>query len=568
MDVDPRTITRDRAMARQRPTGRSTHAAVVVALLMCVVIPSARANSAFAPSAVHLTAAGADDELGKMTDDAEFAVMEFYASWCPHCQNFGPKWEAVAAFFNKGVGHDPSGTRPDPRVTVFSVDCVTEGDMCQAFTVRGYPTVLFGTLAQFKREHAKKGSGALDKIAVGSPETVIRQIGTKTGGLYVLSPAVAADAASRSRPTVDPDAAGAVDDPALPHADLADVVHATVQAYREMTSPALLTPESRDAFANFLHLLAETHPVRACKDGASDVADSLDVDWPVDGLVDLGETRATLASKHICGEAHAARPNAEEWRACAGSTPGKRGYTCGLWLLFHSSAARSSATARDAGATWFAAVVGWIEHFFPCDDCRSHFLDMAKEAGDSVRTKRDAVLFAWRAHNRVNARLAAAEARGDDVGSGDPSYPKVQWPTAEQCEACRAPVVGLKRGDEPRWNEEETYKFLAAYFHGIGAPRLTVTNPNPKAEAVAVLGASDGVGEGVGGGPSLGAGGVPALGMVAVAAALAARSGGMTTESLGRRARGATRGLGLGRGKTVTLMGVGATAARAARAVT
>ena len=124
-----------------------------------------------------------------MTDDAEFAVMEFYASWCPHCQNFGPKWEAVAAFFNKGVGHDPSGTRPDPRVTVFSVDCVTEGDMCQAFTVRGYPTVLFGTLAQFKREHAKKGSGALDKIAVGSPETVIRQIGTKTGGLYVLSPA-------------------------------------------------------------------------------------------------------------------------------------------------------------------------------------------------------------------------------------------------------------------------------------------------------------------------------------------------------------------------------------------
>ena len=335
-----------------------------------------------------------------------------------------------------------------------------------------------------------------------------------------------------------------------------------------MTSPALLTPESRDAFANFLHLLAETHPVRACKDGASDVADSLDVDWPVEGLVDLGETRATLASKHICGEAHAARPNAEEWRACAGSTPGKRGYTCGLWLLFHSSAARSSATARDAGATWFAAVVGWIEHFFPCDDCRSHFLDMAKEAGDSVRTKRDAVLFAWRAHNRVNARLAAAEARGDDVGSGDPSYPKVQWPTAEQCEACRAPVVGLKRGDEPRWNEEETYKFLAAYFHGIGAPRLTVTNPNPKAEDVAALGASEGVGEGVGGGPSLGAVGVPALGMVAVAAALAARCGGMTTESLGRRARGATRGLGLGRGKTVTLMGVGATAARAARAVT
>ena len=43
---------------------------------------------------------------------------------------------------------------------------------------------------------------------------------------------------------------------------------------------------------------------------------------------------------------------------------------------------------------------------------------MAKEAGDSVRTKRDAVLFAWRAHNRVNARLAAAEARGERMRRG------------------------------------------------------------------------------------------------------------------------------------------------------
>ena len=46
----------------------------------------------------------------------------------------------------------------------------------------------------------------------------------------------------------------------------------------------------------------------------------------------------------ICGPASAAlyskEPEAGRWVACKGSVEGSRGFTCGLWLLFHTCADR------------------------------------------------------------------------------------------------------------------------------------------------------------------------------------------------------------------------------------
>ena len=150
---------------------RGTRALVLALALLAVSSQCASAKSATAPSAVHLTSDGADAEIGKMTDDAEFAAIEFFAPWCPHCQNFGPTWETVAAYFNKGEGN--GGVRPSPRVTVFSVDCVAERDMCHEFHIRGYPTVFFGTLAQFKAEREKENAGALSKLSARSAKDVL-----------------------------------------------------------------------------------------------------------------------------------------------------------------------------------------------------------------------------------------------------------------------------------------------------------------------------------------------------------------------------------------------------------
>lgn len=90
----------------------------------------------------------------------------------------------------------------------------------------------------------------------------------------------------------------------------------------------------------------------------------------------------------------------QEWGSCKGSVPNARGYTCGLWMLFHSMAAR--VRGDTGGALWMAAVRGFMAVYFQCSDCRQHFAVMAGEADAlAVSSPQQALLWAWTAHNRV-----------------------------------------------------------------------------------------------------------------------------------------------------------------------
>ena len=60
---------------------------------------------------------------------------------------------------------------------------------------------------------------------------------------------------------------------------------------------------------------------------------------------------------------------------------------------------------------------------------------------------------------QVNKRVADEEFKDH---SGDPFFPKAQWPTPELCPLCRAPSVtaGAGKGGseaEPEWNEDEVW---------------------------------------------------------------------------------------------------------------
>lgn len=55
----------------------------------------------------------------------------------------------------------------------------------------------------------------------------------------------------------------------------------------------------------------------------------------------------------------------QEWQSCRGTLPDSRGYTCGLWQLFHSLASRLPET-ENAGAVWLAAVKGFVQNYFQC----------------------------------------------------------------------------------------------------------------------------------------------------------------------------------------------------------
>ncbi len=55
----------------------------------------------------------------------------------------------------------------------------------------------------------------------------------------------------------------------------------------------------------------------------------------------------------------------QDWTSCKGSLPDSRGYTCGLWMLLHSLAARLPEEG-NSGVLWLTSVKGFIKSFFQC----------------------------------------------------------------------------------------------------------------------------------------------------------------------------------------------------------
>ncbi|KAL6263458.1 hypothetical protein P5V15_006250 [Pogonomyrmex californicus] len=142
------------------------------------------------------------------------------------------------------------------------------------------------------------------------------------------------------------------------------------------------------------------------------------------------------------------------WIGCKGSTDSYRGYPCGLWTMFHMLTVNfalernkdvSQVLSQDPAAV-LRAMHGYIGTFFGCADCAAHFVEMAsKNKIFDVHSKDEAILWLWRAHNQVNARLS-----GDNTE--DPQHKKIQYPAVEHCPTCR--YVNNS------WNEEEVLQYL------------------------------------------------------------------------------------------------------------
>lgn len=65
----------------------------------------------------------------------------------------------------------------------------------------------------------------------------------------------------------------------------------------------------------------------------------------------------------------------------------------------------SPSSAAD-GQEVLQAMRGYVQFFFGCRDCAHHFEQMAAASMHHVRSPRNAVLWLWTSHNRVNARLS------------------------------------------------------------------------------------------------------------------------------------------------------------------
>ena len=85
------------------------------------------------------------------------------------------------------------------------------------------------------------------------------------------------------------------------------------------------------------------------------------------------------------------------WVGCRGSKPYLRGYTCGIWVLFHLSLTHVSLEAdkeREFSAVDVARIIKeYVVRFFSCMECKLHFGRMASRLELEVTTDRDAVMW-------------------------------------------------------------------------------------------------------------------------------------------------------------------------------
>ncbi|XP_023341746.1 sulfhydryl oxidase 1 [Eurytemora carolleeae] len=156
----------------------------------------------------------------------------------------------------------------------------------------------------------------------------------------------------------------------------------------------------------------------------------------------------TLYSSH-----HKIQPN-QQWIGCKGSKASYGGYPCGLWSLWHTLTVAQEKSESGEPQEVLRAMQGFIQQFFGCQDCARHFDQTIRKGvgiDENVKTRKDAVLYLWNIHNRVNTRLAG------DI-SEDPVYPKLVFPVKQFCTSCYSNVRGSNLWDE--FELDEVFNFL------------------------------------------------------------------------------------------------------------
>ncbi|EYC33929.1 hypothetical protein Y032_0001g170 [Ancylostoma ceylanicum] len=232
---------------------------------------------------------------------------------------------------------------------------------------------------------------------------------------------------------------------------------------------APLTGSNLTALHAFVNLLADHFPVSTTY-GNSTVLDrstrAVKVfarlrDYLENRGLDSTITPEEWQREFIAAEESAGNPFAvnSDWEHCRGSSGQFRGYTCGLWVTFHTLTVSAYKQAEEHLSDFrplapLQAIRAWVVSFFGCLHCREHFLKMTTGTFPmevQVKKPEDVFMYLWRAHNIVNARL-----QGRDTE--DPQFPKVQFPGQFLCSNCTANGSLV---------DSETREFLLDYYSQI-----------------------------------------------------------------------------------------------------
>lgn len=122
---------------------------------------------------------------------------------------------------------------------------------------------------------------------------------------------------------------------------------------------------------------------------------------------------------------------------------------------------------RLTGADVLTRIRGYVKSFFSCIECSKHFYHMSKNVENEVHTHNEAIIWLWRAHNKVNRRLSKEP-------STDPHHPKIPYPPKDLCTECADDSRGYNDtwNDKPRtWRDNVVLNYLKAHY-GVHNIRL------------------------------------------------------------------------------------------------
>ncbi|XP_013184933.1 sulfhydryl oxidase 1 isoform X2 [Amyelois transitella] len=213
----------------------------------------------------------------------------------------------------------------------------------------------------------------------------------------------------------------------------------------EITRHRTVTGEALTALLNYLAVLRSVFPARGnLRDYIVELYVTLSGknEWAGSEIYDIVKRlETTHAPVYVTNL---------EYIGCKGSQAKYRGYSCGLWTLFHTLTVNAALTAGTEGPDVLKAMHGYVKHFFGCTECAQHFQDMAaRNKIFDVKENDKAVLWLWISHNEVNLRLAG------DV-TEDPDHPKIQYPSVARCLDCR--------DGSGRWNLPAVYQYLLSVY--------------------------------------------------------------------------------------------------------
>ncbi|PIN14316.1 FAD-dependent sulfhydryl oxidase/quiescin [Handroanthus impetiginosus] len=372
---------------------------------------------------------------------ATYAVVEFFAHWCPACRNYKPHYEKVAKLFNGADAVHPG------IILMTRVDCALKinTNLCDKFSVGHYPMLLWGPPSKFV-------SGSWDPKQDKSAIRSIDDFRTADRLLNWINKQINSSYSLDDRKYENEHLQTNASDPAQIARAIYDVEEATSTAFDIILEHKMIKSETRASLVKFFQLLVVHHPSRRCRKGTTEILvdfDDVSANKDTTNAVEKG----ALKNYQICGK----DVPRGYWMFCRGSTNETRGLSCGLWVLLHSLSVRV-----DDGESHmaFTTICDFIHNFFICEECRQHFYDMCSSVSNPFKKAREFVLWLWNAHNKVNERLMKEEA---SLGTADPKFPKIIWPPRQLCSSC---YLSKSRKDKGQidWDHDEVYKFMMRYY--------------------------------------------------------------------------------------------------------